>query len=49
MVFAKLEALLGKAAERAEDALCERIDQLLETFAPEEHSNDLDNARYDQT
>ena len=49
MVFAKLKALLRKAAERTEDALCERIGQLLETFAPQECSNYLTHAGYDRT
>ncbi len=49
MVFAKLKALLRKAAERTENALCERIGRLLETFAPEECSNYLNHAGYDRT
>jgi hypothetical protein len=49
MAFAKLKALLRKAAERTEDALCERIGQLLETFAPQECSNYLTHAGYDRT
>ncbi len=49
MVFAKLKALLRKAAERTEDGICERIGQLLETFTPEECSNYLNHAGYDQT
>ncbi len=48
MAFAKLKALLGKAAERTEDALCQRIGQLLETFAPGECSNYLTHAGYDR-
>ena len=35
--------------ERTEDALCERIGQLLETFAPQECSNYLTHAGYDRT
>ena len=49
MVFAKLKALLRKAAERTEDALCERIGQLLDTFTPHECSNYLRHAGYDRT
>ena len=49
MVFSKLKALLRKAAERTEDALCNRIGQLLETFTPQECSNYLIHAGYDQT
>ena len=48
MVFAKLKALLRKAAERTEDALCERIGQLLETYTPQECSNYLTHAGYDR-
>ncbi len=46
MVFAKLKARLRKAAERTEDALCERIGQLLETYTPKECSNYLTHAGY---
>ena len=49
MAFAKLKALLRKAAERTEDALCERIGQLLETYTPQECSNYLTHAGYDRT
>ena len=48
MAFAKLKALLRKAAERTEDALCERIGQLLETYTPQECSNYLTHAGYDR-
>jgi transposase len=48
MVFAKLKARLRKAAERTEDALCERIGQLLETYTPKECSNYLTHAGYDR-
>jgi putative transposase len=33
-VFAKLQALLRKAAERTVDATCRRIGQLLDPFSP---------------
>jgi len=46
MAIAKLKALLRKAAERTEDALCERIGRLLETFTPDECSNHLTRAGY---
>jgi len=49
MVFSKLKALLRKAAERTEDALCERIGKLLETFTPQECSNYLRHAGYNPT
>ncbi len=49
MAFAKLKALLRKAAERTEDALCERIGKLLDTFTPQECSNYLEHAGYDRT
>jgi len=49
MVFAKLKALLRKAAERTEDGICERIGQLLETFTPQECSNYLNHAGYGST
>jgi hypothetical protein len=49
MALAKLKTLLRKAAERTEEALCERIGKLLETFAPDECSNDFNHARYDRT
>ncbi len=49
MVFSKLKALLRKAAERTEDGLCNRIGKLLETFTPQECSNYLIHAGYDQT
>lgn len=48
MAFAKLKALLRKAAERTEDALCKRIGQLLETYTPQECSNYLTHAGYDR-
>jgi transposase len=49
MAFAKLKALLRKAAERTEDALCDRIGKLLDTFTPQECSNYLEHAGYDRT
>ena len=49
MAFAKLKALLRKAAERTEAALCERIGQLLEAFAPQECVKYLTHAGYGRT
>jgi transposase len=46
MVFAKLKALLRKAAERTTDALWNRIGQLLEAFTPQECANCLAHAGY---
>ena len=48
MVFAKLRALLRKAAQRTEGALSERIGQLLKTYTPKECSNYLTHAGYDR-
>jgi len=48
MAFAKLKALLRKAAERTEDALCERIGKLLETFTPQECSNYLEHVAFNR-
>jgi transposase len=42
--FAKLKALLRKAAERTVDGLCTAIGQLLERFAPTECANYLANS-----
>jgi transposase len=44
--FAKLKALLRKAAERTVDALWDRIGELLDTFTPNECANYLVNAGY---
>ena len=44
--FAKLKALLRKAAERSIDALWDRIGQLLDAFSPEECGNYLRHAGY---
>ncbi len=44
MIFAKLKALLRKAAERTRDGLWDRIGQLLDAFAPQECANCLAHA-----
>ena len=46
LAFAKLKALLRKAAERTRDALWDRIGQLLEDFSPQECANYLAHAGY---
>jgi len=46
MVFAKLKALLRKAAERTRDALWERIGQLLDDFTPQQCANCVAHAGY---
>jgi transposase len=46
MVFAKLKALLRKAAARTTDALWNSIGQLLEAFTPQECANYLAHAGY---
>jgi transposase len=46
-VFAKLKALLRKAAERSVEALCDRIGDLLGAFSPKECANYFRNAGYD--
>lgn len=46
MAFAKLKALLRKAAARTMDALWGRIAQLLEAFTPQECANYLAHAGY---
>ena len=48
-VFAKLKALLRKAAERTAEATWKRIGQLLDRFTPQECSNYLRNAGYAST
>ena len=45
-LFAKLKALLRKAAERSVDGLCNRIASLLNAFTPEECANYFRNAGY---
>lgn len=45
-LFAKLKALLRKAAERSVDALWHRIASLLNAFTPEECTNYFSNAGY---
>jgi transposase len=45
-VFAKLKALLRKAAERTVEATWRRIGQLLGHFTPDECANYLQNAGY---
>ena len=47
--FAKLKALLRKAAERSIEALWDRIGQLLDHFSPEECANYLRHAGYAPT
>ena len=48
-VFAKLKALLRKAAERSITATWQRIGQLLDAFTPQECSNYLRNSGYAST
>ena len=48
-VFAKLKALLRKAAERTIDALWDTIGKLLDLFPPQECQNYFTNAGYVQT
>jgi transposase len=45
-VFAKLKALLRKAAERTVEATWRRIGQLLDCFTPDECANYLKNSGY---
>ena len=45
-VFVKLKTLLRKATERTAEDTCKRIDQLLETFSPQECANYIKNAGY---
>ena len=45
-VFAKLKAMLRKAAERSVDATWRRIGQLLDAFSPQECANHLRNSGY---
>jgi transposase len=46
MVFAKLKALLRKAAERSIDALWEKIGEILAVFSPNECANYFRHAGY---
>jgi transposase len=46
LAFAKLKALLRKAAERSREALWDRIGQILEAFSPQECANYLAHAGY---
>ena len=48
-VFAKLKALLRKAAERTVEATWQRIGSLLDQFSPEECANYLRNSGYAST
>ncbi len=48
MAFAKLKALLRKAAERTVEGLWTAIGELLDFFSPEECSNYFRHAGYDQ-
>ncbi len=48
-VFAKLKALLRKAAERTVEDLWKRIGALLDAFPPKECANYLKNAEYAST
>lgn len=45
-VFAKLKALLRKAAERSVEALWNRIGDLFDAFSPKECANYVKNAGY---
>ena len=46
MAFAKLKALLRKAAERTVDRLWDKIGEIIGQFSPEECANSLRHARY---
>jgi transposase len=48
-VFAKLKALLRKAAERTVEATWQRIGSLLTRFTPQECANYIRNAGYAAT
>jgi transposase len=48
-VFAKLKALLRKAAARAKEALWSTIGELLDEFSSEECRNYLSNCGYEFT
>ncbi len=45
-LYAKLKALLRKAAERSVDALWKRIGELLNTYSPNQCTNYFRNAGY---
>jgi transposase len=45
-MFAKLKALLRKAAARTRDALWETIGRLLQAFSPAECQNYIQNSGY---
>ena len=45
-VFAKLKHLLGKAAARSQDAVCDTIGTLLNTYEPAECANYLAHSGY---
>lgn len=45
-VFAKLKALLRKAAERSVETVIERIGEILDQFSPQECANYFRNAGY---
>jgi transposase len=47
-VFAKLKHLLRKAAARTQDAVCNTIGILLDTYTPQECANYLSNSGYQQ-
>jgi transposase len=49
MMFAKLKALLRKAAERTIDNLWDRIEKILDEFSPQECSNYLRHRGYGST
>jgi transposase len=46
MAFAKLKALLRKAAERSVDALWDKIGEILNKFSPQECANYFRHAGY---
>jgi transposase len=48
-VFAKLKHMLRKAAARSQDAVCDAIGCLLQTYTPIECNNYFKNAEYKQT
>jgi hypothetical protein len=48
MAFAKLKALLNKAAARSVDELSDAIAQILDAFTPQECENDFVAAEYDR-
>lgn len=48
-VFAKVKALLRRAAPRSFDAICDALNAILERFMPAECSNDLRHSGYTQS